>query len=505
MKSMVRAKLILDKDFTVGKTDEKLFSSFVEPLGRCIYGGIYQPGHPQADEQGFRKDVLDLTRALRLTMNRFPGGNYTSTYRWEDSIGPLDKRPRRAEPAWQSIETNEFGVDEFADWSRKNGSDVMMTVNLGTRGVMEAMDCVEYCNLEGGTYWSDLRRRYGHREPYGFRYWCLGNEMDGVWQIGQKTGGEYGRLAREASKGMKLVDPGIRTVLAGSSSPGMDTFPEFDAAALDEAYEFVDYLSVHQYIGNHDNDTPAYMAVPTTTERYLRSAASACAFIQAKKRGEKKILLSFDEFNVWHSIREEARFRNRWQTAPKLLEDEYTLEDALALGGMLLAVLRCADIVGIACMSELVNCIAHIRTSDAGGAWVLPPYYTYLHYSRYGRGMSLGTVVQSELYSCGEYQNIPYLDAAAVLREDESLTIFAINRSLQDEMLLAAELRGLGDYRVERHLVLNGPGAKSTNTEECPDQIRPWEKAGASVEKGTVMAVLPAFSWNVICLCKIQE
>ena len=182
---MEKARVVIDRDLVIAKVDEKVFSSFVEPLGRCIYGGLYEPGHPQADEQGFRQDVLALTKALNLTLNRFPGGNFTSTYRWEDGVGPKELRPRRAEVAWQAIETNEFGLNEFADWSKKNGSDVMMTVNLATRGVLEAMDLVEYCNFKAGTYWSDLRASHGYREPHGYRYWCLTNEIDGVWQVGQ--------------------------------------------------------------------------------------------------------------------------------------------------------------------------------------------------------------------------------------------------------------------------------------------------------------------------------
>ena len=501
---MKQAKIVLDKDYIISRIDEKVFSSFVEPLGRCIYGGIYEPGHPAADEKGFRRDVLELTKPLNLTLNRFPGGNFTSTYRWEDGIGPKENRPRRAEVAWQCIETNEFGLNEFAEWSKLNGSDVMMTVNLATRGVLEAMDCVEYCNFRGGTYWSDLRIKHGYKEPHGYRYWCLTNEIDGVWQVGQKTGTDYGRIAREASKGMKLLDENIKTVLAGSSSPGQDTFPAFDADALEESYDFVDYLSIHQYIGNAKNDTPNYLAKALITDQYFKTAIATIDYIKAKKKSGKKVNISFDEFNTWHSIAEEARFNDKWKITKPLLEDIYTMEDALALGGMLLSVLRHADRVEIACMSELVNCISHIRTSNGGGAWVLPPYYTFLLYSKYGRGTSLMTSIDSPRYDSADFSDVPYLDAGAVLNDNGDISIFAINRSLDEALPVEIDLRGFDSYIVEQHIVLESENAKDTNTEEQPDHVVPHNNGNAKIDGGKVAASLPKLSLNVICLKKMK-
>lgn len=502
---MKQAKIVLDRDFVISKVDEKVFSSFVEPLGRCVYGGLYEPEHPLADEDGFRTDVLEKTRPLKLTMNRFPGGNFTSTYRWEDGTGPKEKRPRRAEPAWQCIETNQFGLDEFAKWSKKNGSDVMMTVNLATRGVLEAMDCVEYCNLKGGTWWSEKRRENGFDEPLGYRYWCLSNEIDGVWQVGQKPAREYGLIAREASKGMKLIDPDIRTVLAGSSSPGMDSFPAFDMEALDIAYDQVDYLSVHHYIGNWEKDSASYLAKPMVTDRFLTDVSSVIRAIRAKHRTQHQVYISFDEFNTWHSIAQEERFDERWRIAPPLLEDVYTAEDALALGGMLLAVLRHADMVKIACVSELVNCISHLRTRSGGGCWVLPAYYTFLHYCSYARGTALETKVISDTYSCARFPEVPCLDAQAVLGEDGGITVFAINRSLEEELELKGILRGFEHCRVKKHIVLTAKEPGATNTQEQPDAVRPEENGNACVKEGGLCAVLPKMSWNVILLEREED
>lgn len=501
---MMKGRIILDKDFIISKIDEKVFSSFIEPVGRCIYGGIYEPGHPMADSNGFRKDVLEFTKPLNLTLVRFPGGNFVSTYRWEDGIGPKEKRPRRAEVAWQSIETNEFGLNEFVEWSKLNGSGGMMTVNLATRGILEAMDCVEYCNFKEGTYWSDLRISHGYREPHGFRYWCLSNEVDGVWQVGQKTGTEYGRIAREASKAMKLIDGNIKTVLAGSSSPGQDTFPSFDADALEEAYDFIDYLSVHQYLGNKENDTPNYLAKTLKTDKYFKDVIATIDYIKTKKRSNKIVNISFDEFNVWHTIvdTDKQRFSKRWGFSPPLYEDVYTLEDAVVLGGMLLTILRHADRVEIACLSELVNCIAHIRTRNGGGAWVMPPYYTFLLFAKYGRGTSLVTITDAPKYDSTDYTDVPYLDAAATLSDDGDITIFAINRSLQEPLLVDVELRGFENYSVKEHIVLEGENAKDTNTEECPDNVVPHSNGNARIDGCKVEALLPKLSWNVIRLEK---
>ena len=499
-RSMKKAKVILDADFTVAETDKKLFSSFVEPLGRCVYGGLYEPGHPTADEDGFRRDVMDVLRPLNLTMNRFPGGNFVSTYRWEDGIGPKDKRPVRPEPAWQCTETNRFGLDEFARWSRKMGSDVMMTVNLTTRGVLEAMDCVEYCNLPGGTFWSEKRKENGFKDPLGYRYWCLSNEVDGVWQVGQKPAREYGLLAREASKGMKRIDPGIRTVLAGSSAPDLDTCPDYDAEVLDIAYDQVDYISIHNYIGNSSGDSLSYAAKPLIANRFIEDIAAVIRMIRLKHRTDHRVYISFDEFNTWHSINTAFNDGRLWRTAPPLLEDTYTAEDVIALGGMLLAVLRHADVVKIACLSEIVNCISHVRTRNGGGCWVMPPYYAYLHYSRYGRGTVLQTNVRSDTYSCEKFGEVPLLDAQAVRAEDGSVTVFAINRSFDEELELEVLLRGFGDLKVEEHLVVTSDDPAATNTEECPDNVVPTGDGGAYAEDGAVKAVLKKMSWNVIRL-----
>ena len=237
---MKQAKIIIDKDFQVSTVDKRLYGSFIEHLGRAVYGGIYQPDSPFADEQGFRKDTLELVKALDVPVVRYPGGNFVSGFRWEDSVGPKDQRPRRLDLAWKTTEPNAFGLHEFVDWAKKANTEVMYAINLGTRGVLEAQDVVEYCNHKSGTYWSDLRIKNGVKDPFNIKLWCLGNEMDGPWQIGHKTADEYGRLANETAKVLKGIDPSIELVACGSSNSGMSTFGQWEATVLEHCYDSVD-------------------------------------------------------------------------------------------------------------------------------------------------------------------------------------------------------------------------------------------------------------------------
>ena len=244
---MISAHLTIDPHFVVGPINRRLFGSFVEHLGRCVYDGIYEPGHPEADEHGFRKDVTELVRELGVSTIRYPGGNFVSGYRWEDGIGPVDQRPRRLDLAWHSTETNEVGLDEFARWLTKVGSELMYAVNLGTRGVEQALDVLEYANLRGGTELSDLRIANGAVEPYDIRMWCLGNEMDGPWQVGHGTPREYGRLAVKTARAMRQIDPTLELVVCGSSSAQMPLFGTWERIVLEETYDEIDFISCHAY------------------------------------------------------------------------------------------------------------------------------------------------------------------------------------------------------------------------------------------------------------------
>ena len=496
-----KATMIVDKDFVIGEIDQRIYGSFIEHLGRAVYGGIYEPGHPQSDESGFREDVLELINELQVPIVRYPGGNFVSGYNWEDSVGPKKDRKRRLELAWRTIETNEFGFNEFVDWAKKANTEVMMAINLGTRGIDAARNIIEYSNHPSGTYWSDLRREHGYEQPHGIKTWCLGNEMDGPWQIGHKTAHEYGRIAQESAKVMKWVDPTIELVACGSSNIVMPTFPEWEATVLDHTYDHVEYLSMHQYYGNREDDTPSFLARSLEMDDFIRTLIATCDYVKAKKRSKKKMLLSFDEWNVWYHSNDADSKMDPWGIAPPQLEDVYNHEDALLVGCMLISLLKHADRVKMACIAQLVNVIAPIMTSKGGGVWRQTIFYPYMHTSVFGRGKALVPLINSPKYDSKAITDVPYLESVAVHNEElGEVTIFAVNRHLESELLLEVDLRSFGACTLIGHTVMESDDLKAVNTEEQPDRVKPHANGSAVVDGARVTASLTKASWNVIRL-----
>jgi alpha-L-arabinofuranosidase len=502
---MATAKIVADPEFRVGDVDPRMFGSFIEHLGRAVYGGIYEPDHPTADDLGFRGDVLDLVRELDVPLVRYPGGNFVSGYNWLDGVGPKEERPRRLDLAWRTIETNHVGTDEFCMWAKRAGAEVNLAVNLGTAGIAEACNLLEYCNHPGGSLYSDMRIRNGYREPHAIKTWCLGNEMDGPWQIGHKTADEYGRLANETANAMKLIDPTIEFVACGSSHVLMPTFGAWEATLLEHAYEHIDYLSLHQYYRKHDNDLGTFLAIPMQMDEFIHSVASICDFVRAKTRSPKRIYLSFDEWNVWYTNENDRAnmHDNPWQIAPPLFEAPYTHEDALVMGMMLITLLRHADRVKIACLAQLINTIAPISTVTGGGAWRQATFYPFLHASRYGRGTVLDLQVKSPTYENATFGAVPLLDAVAVWNEEgEALTVFAVNRDQDAALQLEGDLRGVAGYRVMEHLVLEHADPLAINTIDRPDEVVPHANGDAALTDGMLAATLPRLSWNVIRMAR---
>ena len=499
---MKQAKVIIDRDFTVSKVDPRIYGSFIEHLGRAVYGGIYQPGNPKSDDQGFRTDTLEMVKELGIPVVRYPGGNFVSGYRWEDGVGPKEQRPRRLDLAWHVVETNQFGLNEFADWAKKADSDVMMAINLGTRGVQEAMDILEYCNMDTDTYWANLRREHGYDKPHNIKLWCLGNEMDGPWQIGHKTAEEYGRLANETANVMKYMDPSIEVVLCGSSSSGMPTFPQWEATVLEHCYENVDYLSMHNYYADHDNDSATFLANNVEMDWFISQVASTCDFIKSKKRSKKTMYLSFDEWNVWFHSNEQDSKIPWWVEAPHQLEDVYDFRDAMLVGSLMITLLRHADRVKIACLAQLVNVIAPIMTSD-NSAWRQTTFFPFCYTSRYGHGTVLQTLVDCPTYENKRHGTVPYVDSVCIFNEEENeLVVFAVNKDLEEDMTVTLELRQFADYHIEEHVVLHDEDLFAVNTEENPNRIVPMASQDSAVENGILTATLKHKSWNMIRLRK---
>lgn len=496
----MKSKITLAKEFKIGKIDKRIYGSFVEHLGRAVYGGIYEPDHPSADSDGFRTDVIELVRELNVPIVRYPGGNFVSGYNWEDGVGPVEKRPNRLDLAWGTTEPNTFGTNEFMKWCKKANAECMMAVNLGTRGADEARNLVEYMNHKGNSAWSDLRKSHGYDEPWGVKLWCLGNEMDGRWQMGAKTAVDYGKLANEASKMMKWTDNTIETVLCGSSSRNSPTFGEWEAQSLDIAYDSIDYVSLHQYYENRAGDTPTFLARTVELEEFIYSVICVCDYIKAKKRSNKTINLSFDEWNVWYHS-DNAPYE-RWSYSPPRLEDIYNFEDALLVGSMLITLLRHCDRIKIACLAQLVNVIAPIFTKTGGGVFRQTIYYPFEHLSNYGRGVALNPIITCDKYDCKEYTDVPYVESVATLdEENETLTVFVVNKSLDDSQELTVNLMDFEGYKPFEFISMDGYAKDAENSFEC-ESVHPHNNELPLIDGGIMTAHLEPFSWNVIRLKK---
>lgn len=498
---MRTARVSLDPAFTIGTPDRRLFGSFVEHMGRCVYGGIFEPGHPAADVHGLRTDVLDLVRELGVTVVRYPGGNFVSGYRWEDGIGPVNDRPRRLDLAWRSIETNAFGIDEFMRWARDARVEPMLAVNLGTRGVQEACDLLEYCNYEGGTYWSDLRRKHGADQPYAVRLWCLGNELDGPWQVGHKTADEYGRLAAETARAMKLVDPSIELVACGSSNSGMPTFGAWEATVLEHTYEHVGYISLHTYYDPGETDPDSLLASAVDLDSFIDAVAATADHVAAKLRQKRKLRLSVDEWNVWYQSRLPAELDRDWVEAPALIEDTFTDLDAVVVGDLLITLLRHADRVGVACQAQLANVIGPIRTRNGGPAWRQTIFHPFALTARYATGIVLRTEPVTPTYETDKYGTVPVLDMTAVHDEEAgTVALFAVNRGT-DDLELTVDLRAMPALTPAEHLCMTASTEpRAVNTAEQPDQVTPRRRPDPRVDGAAISAVLPARSWNLVRL-----
>ncbi|GAB2846013.1 alpha-N-arabinofuranosidase [Microbacterium insulae] len=500
---MIRAHLTIDPHFTVGPIDRRLFGSFVEHLGRCVYDGIYEPSHPSADADGFRTDVIDLVKELGVSTVRYPGGNFVSGYRWEDGVGPRPERPRRLDLAWHSTETNEVGLDEFAGWLRKIDGQLMYAVNLGTRGVQDALDVLEYANIRSGTALSDRRIANGAQEPHDIRMWCLGNEMDGPWQLGHGTAEDYAQLAAKTARAMRQVDADLQLVVCGSSSAHMPTFGEWERVVLEHTYDDVDFISCHAYYEPRDGDYPEFLASAVDMDRFIESVVATADHAKAVRGSDKVMYISFDEWNVWYQSRyhEVDRITDvaTWPVAPRLLEDQYSVVDAVVFGSLLIALLRHADRVTAASLAQLVNVIAPIMTEPGGPAWRQTTFFPFSITSALARGESLELKLECPCYDTERYGEVPYVDAVATHdRETGKTSVFLVNRSLDEEVSLEIDVRMLGAAALRSVRTLHDDDIHAANTLSEPERVTPRSNDSASLEDGTLTITLPPVSWTAV-------
>ena len=496
-------RIYLDTRRTIGAIDRNIFGSFLEHLGRAIYEGVYEPGSKLADANGFRKDVLDEIKNIGVPIVRYPGGNFVSGYHWLDGVGPKDKRPRVLEKAWNSLETNQFGTNEFMAWCKATGAAPLMGMNFGTASAEQAAALLEYCNVERGTKWSDLRREHGIEKPHNVKHWCLGNEMDGPWQIGHMTATEYGSKAADAGRQMRYVDSSVKLIACGSSGPGMPTYLEWDREVLEQCFDYVDAISLHRYFGNsHETggDSTKYMALNLAMERQIEEVAAVCDYVQGRKKSSKKLWLSFDEWNVWYRKNSGSDTDGNKKVAPHLLEEIYNLEDALLVGGLINTLVRQSDRVKVACLAQLVNVIAPIMTNEKG-LFRQTTYYPYAWALQYARGAALEQLVESPTYEVSGMGQVAYVDVASTFdKETGKTTLLVFNRDLAKAREVEFVWEDVAPARVAEAMVLTGDDLKAGNGFDAPTRVAPRELAKPVVKAGKMMFEVPARSYSVIQL-----
>jgi alpha-N-arabinofuranosidase len=488
------ARILIDHERTIAPISPLLFGGFAEHMGRCVYGGIYDPQSAHADERGLRRDVLAALREVGYTTIRYPGGNFLSGYRWQDGVGPKDRRPRRRELAWQSVDTNQFGTDEFIAFCRAIDAVPMLGVNLGTGTIQDAADLVEYCNAPAGTSFADMRAANGSREPFGVPLWCLGNEMDGPWQIGHLSAVDYGKKAREAAKMMKWQDPSIKLILAGSSNTSMPTYPTWDREALEICWDKVDYLSMHYYAHNRDEDTASYLGYAAHFEEHIDALAATLRYVKALRRSSHNVYLSLDEWNVWYK---DTTGAGGWQEGPPLSEELYNLEDALVVAQWLNVFLRKSDVLKMACVAQIVNTISPLTTR---GDQLLrqTTFFPIAAVSQSARGVALDVLTRAPLYETKKYGAMPVLDVAASHdAEHDRGAIFIVNRAAEP---VTAEVvwQGAAPSAVAGGSQISGADPKAANTFETPNTIVPHAVQGAELRDGRLTVTLPPLSFTTL-------
>ena len=490
-----KTQVLIDSNRTVAPISPLIFGGFAEHMGRCVYEGMYDPASPLADERGFRKDVMDALRDQAYTIIRYPGGNFLSGYKWLDGVGPKNLRPRRRELAWQSTETNQFGTNEFIEYAKAVGVLPMLGVNMGTGTIQAASDLVEYCNAPKGSYYADLRASHGFAAPHNVKYWCVGNEMDGPWQIGHLDEVSYGNKALEAAKMMRWQDPSIKTVLCGSSNDRMPTYPEWDRTALEIAWEQMDFHSMHYYAGNHEGDTSSYLGSAVAFERFVDTLEGTLRYVKAKTRSKHDVFLSWDEWQVWYKG---DPMQGNWTEAPHLAEEIYNLEDALVVAQWLNVFLRKSHVIKMACVAQIVNVISWMNTRS-DGLLKHPSYYVFKLIANYARGNALDVAVKAPVEETKAYGEVSLLDVSASFDEEKQQgAIFLVNRSQTETVPTEVVWQDGSTVLVNEAWQLSGSDPKQANTWEAPNRLVAKAISAPVVANGRTTISLPPLSFTVL-------
>jgi alpha-N-arabinofuranosidase len=432
-----QARIKIDTERVTGQVDPNLFGNFTEHLGRCIYGGIFEENSPLSDADGYRKDVMDATRQLGVTLLRWPGGNFVSGYNWKDGIGPRDQRPVRPEGAWGSTESNRFGTNEFLNYCERLRVEPYICINAGLGTITDARDWVEYTNETRDTYWAQQRRKNGRDKPWNVKFWGLGNELDGPWQLGHKNAEDYSKFALEAAKAMRRVDNSIKLIASGSSNFGRNAdWVGWNRTILDYLKNDIDYISLHTYIGNPTNDLQKFLASGEDVDQRIEVVEGLIRAAQVTQSNPRPIKIAYDEWNVWYR----ARGGSEFATGKTRLEEMYNFEDALAMGMFFNSFFRHADSVKVANLAQLVNVIAPIFTNEKG-LFLQTIFFPIAEYGKQRGNESLAVFVTSPSYKVeGRPAPVKTLDVSSTYRAaDGALYVNVLNRSATDDIEASIE------------------------------------------------------------------
>lgn len=489
---MKKSKLYLNRNFMIDRVDRRLFSSFIEN-GEMVDKLMYDPNHPTANANGMRQDTIDLIKELKIPMLRV-SGNHNSAYNWKEGIGPREEREPRFDPAWERIDSNQVGLDEYDQWAKEIGAEVMPGVNLGTGTPNDARDMIEYTNHKGGSRYSNLRIKHGHQEPYNYKMWCLGNELDGDWQMGYQPIDHYPLKAEQAARMMKAIDPSIKAVVVGSSNSGMHTFIDWEYKTLMQAPELFDYVALHTYYGNHDDEIKDFLSQTIDLDQFIRGVAGVCEAVESKVRLDKKFYISVDEWNV--SRHATYNFPYHTYNEKRLsVFPPYDMMDVLMVAMQLMTMINHSDRVKVACLS-LITSLVWARTSY--DVLKTTCYYPFQLMNRMSDGYALRQTLETEYYASKYYASVPMIETASILNDQGEIVVFAVSRNTDDAMELDIEASGFGEgLRVVSHTEIHDDDPHAINSVENPYRVVPKEVAVP--EKGTSVTLKP-LSFNVLVL-----
>jgi alpha-N-arabinofuranosidase len=497
-----QARIKIDTERTIGQVHPHLFGNFAEHLGRCIYGGIYEENSPLSDASGFRKDVMQATKDLGVPLLRWPGGNFASGYNWKDGIGPKDQRPVRPDHAWGDLDSNRFGTDEFLQYCEKIGAEPYICINAGYGTVNEAREWVEYTNESRKTYWSDQRRKNGREQPYKVKIWGLGNEIDGPWQLGHKNAEDYSKFALEAAKAMRRVDESIKLIASGSSNFGPNSdWIAWNRTVLQQLRSEIDYISLHTYIGNQQNNLENFLAAGQDIDHRIEIVDGLIRAAQSGQRNPRPIHIAYDEWNVWYR----ARGGSEFATGATRLEEIYNYEDALAMGMFFNSFFRHANVVKMANLAQLVNVIAPIFTNKQG-LFLQPIFFPIAEYGKQRNNIAVDALVTSPTYTPPGKKTLGYLDVSVTHNAAEkALYVNVLNRS--EKMDLATRIENVEGALQPAVAVwqMNYPDLKATHTFGDDKKVLPKTSAiTAKIERNGFSYTFPKHSLTILKLSLAQ-